>query len=181
MRRLIALAGLAGGLLVALSFPVSGIAAKPVVHEHFTIHDTFADNFCGIDGTSVVNGVGDYTEYANGTYKLTQSIKQIFTATASGKSLEFQLAGPILGAVNPIDNGDGTVTFVTTFKGLAEKIKVAHGPTLPRDAGVITLAQTFDAITGDFISFQILSQHGPHPEADSNGALLCEVVVPALT
>jgi hypothetical protein len=48
------------------------------------------------------------------------------------------------------------LTFVTTFKGLPEKIQTPQGPVLLRDAGVITFADTFDLETGDFISTDVV-------------------------
>jgi hypothetical protein len=51
---------------------------------------------------------------------------------------------------------------------------------LLRDAGVITFANTFDLDTGNFISGEITVNQGPHPEADSDFALFCEVISAAL-
>jgi hypothetical protein len=78
-----------------------------------------------------------------------------------------------------IDEAAGTITFVTTFKGLPEKIKTPHGGVLLRDAGVITFVETFDLNTGAFISSETIVK-GPHPEADSDFQLFCEVVSAAL-
>jgi len=51
---------------------------------------------------------------------------------------------------------------------------------LLRDAGVISFANTFDLETGDFISFEVTVNNGPHPEADSDFTLFCETLTAAL-
>ena len=84
-------------------------------------------------------------------------------------------------AVGCDDNGDGTVTFVSVFKGLAEKLRIPNGPTLTRDAGDVTIYQTFDTATDDFVPQVISPLHGPHPDLLSGGTLFCDVIVPALT
>jgi hypothetical protein len=180
VRRLLALTGITAALAVALALPASG-AGRWVTNGHFPIHDTFADNICGIDGTSVVNGVENFRQSADGSFTDIVSLKQIFTATASGKSIEIQVAQQLTGSDTPIDNGDGTVTFVNTFKGLPEKLKIPHGPVLSRDAGVVTFHTTFNATTGEFISQTLSGEKGPHPDLDSGFAIFCNVLVPALT
>jgi hypothetical protein len=44
----------------------------------------------------------------------------------------------------------------------------------------ITFADTFDLVTGDVISTEVIIK-GPHPEADSDFTLFCEVISGALT
>ncbi|MEO6653155.1 MAG: hypothetical protein ABIP17_10915, partial [Ilumatobacteraceae bacterium] len=84
----------------------------------------------------------------------------------------------------PIDNGDGTLTFVVTFKGLYGQLRIGDGPALLIDAGTLTFANTF-AVNADgtstYLSSTIVEVRGPHPDALSDGAILCDVVVPALT
>ena len=99
----------------------------------------------------------------------------------SGKSVEFHVAQQLDGSDTPIDNGDGTISFVFTFRGLPEKLKLPNGPVLSRDAGVVTFTNTFDALTGDFISQTISGEKGPHPDLDSGFEIFCDVLVPALT
>jgi hypothetical protein len=179
MRRLFALTGLAAVLLMALM--ASSAGAAPIVQQfHGTFSDTFPDNFCGIDGTSVVSGMDNIQVFADGTFKDQFRLDQFFTSAATGKSVELFVAQQFT-AFGPIDNGDGTVSFVFTFKGLPEKLKIPNGPILLRDAGNVTFIQTFDATTGDFISQTIPSEKGPHPDLDSGFALFCDVIVPALT
>lgn len=79
-----------------------------------------------------------------------------------------------------IDEEAGTITFLTSPIGLPEKIQTANGPVLLRDAGVITFADTFDLETGEFLSSETIVNKGPHPEADSDFTLFCEVITGAL-
>jgi hypothetical protein len=155
-------------------------AAPIVSHFHGTFSDTFADNICGIDGTSVVSGMDNIQEFADGTFKDQFRLDQFFTSAATGKSVEIFVAEQFT-SKGPIDNGDGTVAFVDTFKGMPEKLKIPHGPILSRDAGNVTFLDTFDATTGDFISSVVAGEKGPHPDLDSGFALFCDVIVPALT
>ncbi len=86
------------------------------------------------------------------------------------------------GLNEPIDNGDGTVTFVSTFsRALLEQIRLTNGRVLSRDAGRVTFTSIFDATTGDFISQTLSAEKGPHPDLDSDFAVFCNVIIPALT
>ena len=179
MRRLFALTGLVATFLLA--FMASSASAAPLADRfHDTFSDTFSDNICGIDGTSVVNGMDNIQVFADGTFKDQSRLNQVFTSAATGKSVLLFVAQQFVGR-GPIDNGDGTVTFTNTFKGLPEKLKLPNGPVLSRDAGFVTINDTFDATTGDFLGETISPENGPHPDLDSGFALFCDVIVPALS
>ena len=155
--------------------------AAPLVDRfHGTFSDTFPDNICGIDGTSVVSGMDNIQVFADGTFKDEFRLNQVFTSAATGKSVLLFAANQFVGA-GPIDNGDGTVTFTSTFKGLPKKLKLPNGPVLSRDAGFVTFNDTFDATTGDFLGETISPENGPHPDLDSGFTLFCDVIVPALS
>jgi hypothetical protein len=109
------------------------------------------------------------------------TLTNTFTATASGKSIRIHVVEQVTGNDEPIDNGDGTVTFIGTFKGLPEQLKIENGPVLSRDAGVVTITTIFDAATGDLISQTISGEKGPHPDLDSDFEVFCDVLIPALT
>ncbi len=64
MRRLFALSGLVATVLLAFA---SSTGAAPLVNRfHGTFSDTFPDNICGIDGTTVVSGMDNIQEFADG-------------------------------------------------------------------------------------------------------------------
>jgi len=179
MRRFFALSGLVATVLLA-SMASSAGAAPLVDRFHDSFSDTFQDNVCGIDGTSALTVVANVQVFADGTFKLQLNQKDVFTSAATGKSVLLFFAAQQVNA-GPIDNGDGTVTFVTTFKGLPEMIKLPNGGVLSRDAGFIGFNDTFDATTGQFLGQTVSPQNGPHPDADSGFTLFCDVIVPALS
>ena len=179
MSRLCALSALVGTLVLALMASTAG-AAPLVDRFHDSFSDTFPDNVCGIDGTSAINVVANVQEFADGTFKLELNQKQVFTSAATSKSVLIAFAAQQVNT-GPIDNGDGTVTFVTTFKGLPERIKLPNGRVLTRDAGIIGFNDTFDATTGEFLGETVSPVKGPHPDADSGFTLFCDVIVPALS
>jgi hypothetical protein len=171
-------------LVLALASPMIGVAAAPIVNDHSRFTDTFPDNICGIPGSSTINVVDNFKLYADGTFHDTATFKLVFTADRTGKQIQIMSAGQVSGPVDPIDNGDGTITFVATFKGLPEKLSIPNGPTLLRDAGNAKLGQRFrvnpdDSLT--FIEVVIFSEKGPHPDLDSGFELFCDVLVPALS
>jgi hypothetical protein len=73
---------------------------------------------------------------------------------------------------DPIQNADGTVTFIDTFKGLPEKLSIAGGP---------TLTTTLSSLDGDVVSQTFSGEHGPHPDLESGFEVFCNVLIPALT
>ena len=111
---------------------------------------------CDIPGTSVVSVVDNFKLYADGTFRDTSRFRLVFMAAESGKSVVIFSAGQVTGLDDPIENADGTVTFISTFKGLPEKLSILHGPTLSRDAGVATVATTLRPLGDD--EFEFVSQ-----------------------
>jgi type 1 fimbria pilin len=179
MRRLFALNALIAS--VSLALMASTASAAPLTdHFRVTFNGTFPDTQCGIDGASVFNGLDNIQVFADGTYKAETQVNQVFTSAATGKSVLLFFAFQFV-AAGPIDNGDGTLTFTGTYKGLKEKLKLPNGTILSRDAGLVTFNNTFDATTGDFLGETVSAQNGPHPDLDSGGALFCDVIVPALS
>jgi hypothetical protein len=159
--------------------PGTASAARPIeqFHDHFT--DSFSDEVCGIAVDVDVVATDNFFLYPDGTFKDTSSFRTTFTNPENGNSVVVSSAGQFTGPPPIIDEQAGTITFLTSYKGLPEKIQTARGPVLLRDAGVITFADTFDLETGEFISSETIV-NGPHPEADSDFTLFCEVITGAL-
>ena len=169
----------------AAALPTFAQAAPPErFHAHFTDSAENVD-VCGINVDFFVEGVftdrvffdkdGNFDRFLS-----TASAKQTLTAD-NGKSVVIQNAGQFTDTEPIIDEAAGTITFVYTYKGLPEKISTSRGPVLLRDAGLITFSDTFDLETGDFISSDVVVNNGPHPEADSDFVLFCEVITAALS
>lgn len=89
-------------------------AAAPLVNEHNQFTDTFPDELCDLPATTTVNAVDNFKLYTDGTFMDTSVFRQVFTATDSGKSIMIFSAGQATGLDEPIQNPDGTVTFITT-------------------------------------------------------------------
>jgi hypothetical protein len=179
MSRYTFLRALVVALVTALAMaPGSALGAKPVAqfHDHFT--DSFSSEICGIPVDVEIVVTDNFFVYADDSFKDTSSVRQTFTNPANGKSIIVSSAGQVSGQAI-VDEEAGTITFLTSFKGLPEKIQTAHGAVLLRDAGIITFADTFDLETGDFLGSEVTVK-GPHPEADSDFTLFCEVVTAAL-
>jgi hypothetical protein len=159
--------------------PGTASAAKPIdqFHDHFT--DSFSDEVCGIAVDVEVHVVDNFFVYADGAFKDTSSVRTTFTNPENGSSVIVSAKGQTAGS-SITDEQAGTITFLTSFRGLPEKIQAAHGPVLLRDAGVVTFADTFDLETGEFISSETIVNNGPHPEAESDFTLFCEVITGAL-
>jgi hypothetical protein len=175
---------LAGALALTIVAAGGASAATPIVNQHTSsTPPPFPDEVCGIPGTSTISVVDNFKLFADGTFLDTTRFRNVFTAD-NGKSVVIFAAGQTSGPANPIQNPDGTITFITTFKGLPEKLSIAGGPTLTRDAGTATIATTFLPLpNGDlqFVSQTVSGVHGPHPELDSGFELFCNVLIPALT
>jgi hypothetical protein len=157
----------------------TALGARPIeqFHDHFT--DSFSDAICGIPVDVDIVVTDNFSLYADGSFKDTASVMQTFTNPATGASVVVSSGGQVTGTAI-VDEEAGTITFLTSFIGLPERIQTPEGPVLTRDAGLITFADTFDLVTGEFISTEITVK-GPHPEADADFALFCEVVTEALT
>jgi hypothetical protein len=178
MRKALALTGLAAALLLA-SMASSAAAAPLVDRFHGKFSDTFAGDLCGIQGTYVITGMDNIQVFADGRFKDEFRQNVLFTSASTGKSVLIFAANQFVGR-GPIDNGDGTISFLSTYKGLPEKIKLPNGRMLARDVGNVTFVDTFDATTGEFLGETTL-ERGPHPLLDSGFSLVCATIVPALS
>jgi hypothetical protein len=85
-----------------------------------------------------------------------------------------------------IDEQAGTVTITTTYGGLFEKLSITDGPTLTRDAGIVTEVDVYaytgdpNDPVGDSISETLSGLHGPHPDLLSDFSVFCDALVPYL-
>jgi hypothetical protein len=172
MRRLFVIAGCCG-LFVALALPAGGVAAAPVVNVHFNFTgDPFPWNICGIDGTAVDTVVEHFKRDASGEFIDNLNLKESFTATASGKSIELQLAEAVRSTA-PIDNDDGTFTTIISVAGLLPRFSLPNGRVLVIDVGLLGVAVTFDA-DGNLVSEEFLFAKGPRPAG-------CDTIIAALS
>ena len=165
---------LAIATVLACVTAATGLAAGSTQVTHFSV--TFPDDVCGFSGTTAVHGTSVFRDTGNGTYFMSRTFFGVFTAD-NGKSATLSFAGPQK-QTSPavIDEQAGTVTITTTYGGLFEKLSITRGPTLTRDAGLVTLVDVFEYTgdpndpVGDFISETVSGLHGPHPDLLSGGS-----------
>jgi hypothetical protein len=172
------------GLVALAAVPASAFAAQPLIF-HERIVESFEDQeLCGFIGDLEVVGVftdrvffdqeGNFVRFeSSASFRLT------FTE-ADGDAVIIQNANLFRDVAPIIDEEAGTITFAVTFIGLPEMIKTPHGEVLLRDAGLITFTETFDLETFELLGSDVLIR-GPHPDAESDFTLFCEVITEALT
>jgi hypothetical protein len=180
MSRRVALRAVLVASVAALTFvPATALGAKPMeqFHDHFTGSDS--GEICGIPVDIAFVVTDNFFVFAD-SFKDTSSARVTFTNPVNEKAVVVFNAGQIVGPPPIIDEAAGTITFSTRYKGLPEKIQTSQGPVLLRDAGVITFADTFDLVTGEFISTDVIIK-GPHPEAESDFTLFCQVISAAIS
>jgi hypothetical protein len=162
------------GALLAAVLVLAPVAASAGPDEHFVDVGTDTDpDFCGT-GQEIdmwqMEGTDDFS-------KLTQSGKVSFTNPENGRTVVIRFAGQV---TNVITSGteEGAHTHVFTTKGLPELIKLSNGPMLTRDAGLIVETISLDE-NGEVVDYSA-TWSGPHPEAESDFELFCDVMTDAL-
>jgi hypothetical protein len=149
-------------LLAASAVALALAAALPAAtigHDHF-VSDPYPDSWCDLAGTSVDQVVANYTTADESRASI--NVLTTFTVTATGKRLEIRSTG-VRKESPPVDNGDGTYSLIFTNVGQSPKFKLPNGPVIGLDVGLIVFDVTFDAATGDFISFSVLRVEGQRP------------------
>jgi hypothetical protein len=158
----------------------SSLAGNPTVN-HFKDSGTFTDNdFCGTGKT--VNGsfsvtVTEFLTPNQADYWNTAQGDVYYTNPANGNTVIVHFAGPFIATI--VSSGPDGYTELDTYKGLPEQIKTPHGAVLTRDAGYISFENTFDS-NGGFVTGEIVIDRGPHPDAEQDFALFCDVTTSAL-
>jgi hypothetical protein len=154
------------------------VAAKPV-HEKFLIDETFPEVLCGVDVTTHVVIRGNVHILPDGTF-LETSRSEVTWMNAEGEWVVNFGAGQT--RVTETLNADGTLTILETHNGIPERLRTSDGTSAAFDRGRITFEIIIDLGDPDdpsddvLLSFETVFQAGPHPEADSDFALFCEVI-----
>jgi hypothetical protein len=182
MRRKLLLLAIA--TVLACVTAATGLAAGSTKVNQFS--STFPDNVCGFSGTTAVHGTSVFRDTGIGTFFASGTWFGVFTAD-NGKSATLSFLGPAK-QTSPavIDEQARTVTIMTTFGGVFLKFSITGGPTLIRDAGIVTLVDVYGYTgdpsnpVGDLVSETLSGLHGPHPDLLSGFSLECDVLVPYL-
>lgn len=172
-----------GILVAALGLIVlpAAVAANPQVN-HFEISDTFTDtDFCGtgmtVNGTVTGHGTEFFAPNQPVDYRNVVEVNIVFTNPLNGNTVINHNANTFSDLTISGDP-EGLNVHDFTFKGLPEMLRTEHGGVLIRDAGYLVFRQTFDG--DEFISSEIILDKGPHPDAESDFELFCEVMTSAL-
>ncbi len=171
------------GIVVALGLGgvPAAVAADPDVN-HFTFTDSFTDgDFCGtgqaVDISFFVRGTEFFAPNQPVDYRNVTEGNQVFTNPQNGATVLLHFAGPFS---DTIISGDpeGVHTHELTHIGLPELIRTAHGGVLIRDAGYLVFHEVDNG--DEFVSSEIVIDRGPHPDAESDFTLFCDVMTDAL-
>ena len=168
--------GLALACVLAVAAPVAASAAGQQ-GNHFRDVGTDVDpDFCGtgqqIDIAFDVR-VNEWLAPHKGDFKTTVTGKVTLTNSLTGDTVLNRFAGPIW-VVTVSGDPDGLHVEEVTIKGLPELFKSPHGGVLTRDAGYLVLRNTFDG--DEFIGGEIVVNKGPHPQAESDFELFCQIL-----
>jgi hypothetical protein len=165
-------------------------AAKPFENVTERVTDTFEEEICGIDVDTTISFVDHYLARTgpNG-FPLFQSSGHGTTTwynPETGLSVTVNNSGGFKD-LSVTDNGDGTITVITQTVGVPEEITLDDGTVALKDVGRVVFSTVLDyngtpeADDDIFISQEVLSISGPHPELESDFTLFCETVVEGLT
>jgi hypothetical protein len=162
-------------LLGAAVFATTGVAGGSKTTD---VDVTHTENVCGIDVT--IHDYGHFVSTISGGIETDRyELKSTFTSDVNGAVVLFHEEGQQIYTVAPVPNADGGYTFTVTYKGKPEQFKLPNGGMLTRDAGTLTITDTFDSNL-NFLS-ETATMQGPHPEYDSGFALECNLLVPIFT
>ena len=160
----------------------AALAAKPVEHINERIDVTFTENLCGIPVTTEIVGRENVLIYGDGSVRDTSSGTITWT-NADGDWLQNKVAGPL---VNHESLEGSILTSTSVLSGIPERLRSSEGITRAFDRGRIEITTVFDLhdlddpTDDEFVSQEITRVAGPHPQAESDFLLFCEVVTEVL-
>jgi hypothetical protein len=168
-------------VVAGLALVAGALAANPGVN-HFEFSDAFSDDdFCGTGMTVDISVAGHGTEWLSPNqpvdYRNQTEGDAVFTNPLTGDTVVNHFANTFSDTTVSGDP-EGLHVHEFTFKGLPELLRTEHGAVLVRDAGYLVFHNTFDG--DEFVSSEIVVDKGPHPDAESDFELFCEVMTDAL-
>jgi hypothetical protein len=174
--KLLTLTGLCA-FAVALAVPASSAAVSVQPFHSTDSNPSF--EICGLDVKADFSTTGVLVFKSSGVSIGTGEFTAVWTNPATGKSIMIHGGSMFMNSA-PIDNGNGTISFVGSSGG-TYIVKDAHGAPFSVSAGRFVARATFDATTGELISVELLSVDGSpapvNPPADST----CDSIVAALS
>ena len=178
--QVVALTGLMTLVAGWLAAAPAGAATPTVVHTKVNVSLTGIDQ-CGFTVDSVVQGTSTihvFTDHSgNMSEQDTTSVVSTLTNEANGKVVHVAGSGRDRFTLSPVANPDGTMTFTDTLTGIDLRVYTSHSHTLVKDAGFLSIVDTFDS-QGNFVSEQVI-EHGQHPFAGDQ-TVLCAAITSAI-
>jgi hypothetical protein len=185
-------------LVVLVAAPGRAWAGGKPVLSHVQINDfipddpaTTDDDLCGIPVDTTIAGIAnDQVRIGKGGFL---QFKGNFSGTVTSTSVETGLSvvnrmSNAYRDISVTDNGDGTATIITATTGVPEQLMTPDGKVLVKDVGRVVFkiiidfnGTPLDAEDDEFISQEVISESGPHPDLESNFEIFCQVVTDALT
>ncbi|HZO64620.1 MAG TPA: hypothetical protein VFB74_06435 [Kribbellaceae bacterium] len=170
------------GIVVALGLgavPSAGAANPGVIH--FTFTESFTDgDFCGtgqaVDTSISVKGTEFLAPNQPVDSRNVTQVNVVYTNPQNDATVLRHAAGPVS---NTIISGDpqGVHTLEITVRGLSGLLRTADGVVL-LGAGYLVLHEVFNG--EEFVSREVVVSKGPHPNAESDLVLFCDVTTDAL-
>jgi hypothetical protein len=167
--------------LLTLATVSSALAARPF-HDKARVDETSTENLCGIDVTQHLELNVNFLDFGDGHFVDASQLRITWT-NAEGDWLSNFAAGQ----TNITESLDGDIlTINEVHRGVHEFLRSADGISAAFDRGQIAFLFVIDLNDLEneeddvLLSSETLFQAGPHPEADADFALFCEVVTEVL-
>jgi hypothetical protein len=168
--------------LLTLASVSTVLAARPF-HEKVKVDETTTgDDLCGVEVTTHVELNVNFFDFGDGQFRDVTQVRITWT-NAEGAWLSNFAAGPA--SFSETLDGD-ILTVLEVHRGVHEFLRSADGITEAFDRGQIAFMTVIDLNDLEneaddiVLSFETVFQAGPHPEADADFALFCEVVTQVL-
>ena len=164
------------GMLAGAALAQGGLGA-PDFRDRFV--DEYAiDDFCGTGETVQVSEriVGNVWE-SETSFDLAFNSTATFTAE-NGAQITDHWAGRVHDTLIEGDDQEGPHTHLIVETGLRAFLKAPGGGRVTRDAGTLVIETRWGA-GHEFLGFEIIANHGPHPDIDPGG-VWCEAAVDLL-
>jgi len=178
---LIAFAAAAATALALAAAPAAQAANPQVNHFEFAFAFTWSD-FCGTGADVEVSGAYRGTEFLAPNQPVDERVKlegkTIYTNPLNGKTVTLHIADTTWSTTISGDP-EGLHVIESTTKGLGASFRTEPGGVLIRDAGYITVLETYNG--DELVSREIILDRGGHPIlAGDFFPVLCAVVPTAL-
>jgi len=157
------LAAIAATVLVIAAVPAAQAANPQVNHFEFAFDFTWSD-FCGTGADVDVSGSYRGTEFLDPNQPVDERVKlegkTVFVDPLNGKTVTLHIADTMF-TTTVSGTSPGLRVVESTTRGLASSLRADGAGLLIRDAGLITVRDTYNG--DELVSEEILLDRGGHP------------------